>query len=199
MFSSRLRWMNWFMWSLSTPSHIPHEQSSWHWSCRPDDIIAQQIRDIWFSTVGAHCRFTNWVLQSWSWIVKWEEITARRNYSFARCCVLFVACWLLRPMSGMVYVEPKLLSQLGNRLQAKMAHISSKYGQVQVFYILWKLSCQWILDLRMSENVFFVSWASRNHSNFRTGCIYRAESSTSGPHGNFQTVHGWSGRDREST
>lgn len=155
--------MNWFMCYLSTPSHIyiPHEKSSWHWSCRSDDIIVQQIRDIRFSTLGTHCRFTNWLLQFRSWSGKKlqrEEITV--------CKMLcLVACWLLNAdkRDG---VEPKLLSQLGNRLQAKMAHIPSKYGQVQVFYILWKLSCPRILNLRMSENVFFVSWASRNHSNF---------------------------------
>ena len=47
----------------------------------------------------------------------------------------FVACWLFNA-DERYGVEPKLLSQLGYWLQAKMAHISSKYGQVQDFYIL---------------------------------------------------------------
>lgn len=98
------------------------------------DHADQRIRDSRFSTLGPHCRFTNWLLQSWSWIVKKLHLE-QHVYPVCMIMLCFVACWLLNAdeRNG---VEPKLLSQLGNWLQAKMAHISSKYGQVQIFYIL---------------------------------------------------------------
>lgn len=62
-----------------------------------------------------------------------EEITLEQVYPV--CTMCFVAQLLnADEIDGVRGV--KLLNWLGNQLQAKMAHITSKYGRVQVFYIL---------------------------------------------------------------